>query len=468
LTFRRAFLVGGAALAAWLLFFQGLTDAGVLNVDEPRYASIGREMWGSADWVSPRLWGEVWLEKPPLLYWLVGLGHATGLHGEAAPRGPVALLSVVFLVFYNRFLARQFGSLEAHFATAILATSAGWLAFSRLAVTDLPLAVTFSSAMLLAMPWAVHGDRRWLPVAGAFFGLAVLAKGLVPLALALPLLWWGGRRWKDLLLPVAIGLTVALPWYWLCYTRHGRELVDVLIIQQHFARFLSGEQLHAQPVWFYAPVLIGGLFPWTPLLVFLFRKDLYTDVRLRYLLVWAGFGLIFFSAASGKLPGYLMPLMPAIAALIGVALPRVRRWDWLLITPAILIALVVPVLIELLPAALQQGLSRTSLPLAWSPWMLTVLIPFSFFWLDRTRRFACTAGFVVVVLACALPRALESLEERASARALRLPASWCLGNIHRNWEYGLRYYYPAVSRCDFANPQPQLEQGADGRPQLRR
>src|SRR5688572_16556410 len=98
----------------------------MLGPDEPRYASIGREMARSGDWVTPRLWGEPWFEKPPLLYWMIAAGYRSGLSGEAAVRAPVALMSAGFLFLFFHRLRREFGEKAALYASAILATSAGW------------------------------------------------------------------------------------------------------------------------------------------------------------------------------------------------------------------------------------------------------------------------------------------------------------------------------------------------------
>ena len=175
----------------------------------------------SGDWITPRLWGAPWFEKPALLYWLSGLGFRLGLNAELAPRMPGALIAVAFLAFYWWALRREFSCRAAWLATLILGSSGMWVAYSQNGVTDLPLAATFSAAMLLALPWVARRDTRQLPASAAMFGLAVLAKGLVPLVLAAPLLM--GRHVRDWLrwrvvLPFFL---VALPWYALCYWRNG-------------------------------------------------------------------------------------------------------------------------------------------------------------------------------------------------------------------------------------------------------
>lgn len=177
-----------------VLYLWRLDGMGLVGPDEPRYAAIGREMAQSGDWVTPRLWGEPWFEKPALLYWMTGLGFRGGLGDELAPRVPVVMFSIAFLVFFFWILRREFGDETAWYATAILATSAAWLAFSRVAVTDLPMATAFSAAMLLSLRWLETGDRGRLPIVAGLLGVAVLAKSLVPLVLAVPLIWMGDRK----------------------------------------------------------------------------------------------------------------------------------------------------------------------------------------------------------------------------------------------------------------------------------
>src|SRR5579862_2966122 len=113
-----------------ILYLPGLGSVGFLGPDEPRYASIGREMAHSGDLVTPRLDGQPWFEKPPLLYWMVAAGHWAHLPDEWAARLPVALSSIAFLLFFYWIVRREFSSATALAATAILSTSAGWLAYS--------------------------------------------------------------------------------------------------------------------------------------------------------------------------------------------------------------------------------------------------------------------------------------------------------------------------------------------------
>src|SRR5579864_4815016 len=347
-------LVGVAAI--YFLYFFGLTRTGLLGPDEPRYAAIGKAMADTGDWVTPRLWGEPWFEKPALLYWMTAAGFRAGLDPDLAPRLPVAIASVAFLIYFFVALRREFGDRAAFYATVILGTSAGWLAFSRVAVTDLPMSAALAAAMLPVM------SGRGRVFAGVLLGAAVLGKGLVPLALFLPALWFWRKRPRDLLVLLAVAVAVAAPWYILVTLRNGAPFLEEFFWKHHFERFLTGALQHERPFGFYVPVLIAGLFPWSPLLLLLYEKREHIDARIVFLLIWFAWGFLFFSISRNKLPGYLLPLLPADAALIGIAAagakPRAVKMACLLGACAALLALT-PLVREVLPQALASGLSRT-------------------------------------------------------------------------------------------------------------
>lgn len=436
---------------AYLLYFHGLGSVGLLGKDEPRYASVAREMARSGDWVTPRLWGEPWFEKPALTYWMGAAGFRLGLSPDLAPRLPVALLAVAFLGLYWWILNREFGCRAAGMATLILGTSGMWLGYSQVGVTDLPLAATFSGAMLLCLPWIGRRDARYLPVAAAMLGLAVLAKGLVPLVLALPLLWWLARSPVRLpmLLRISVSfLVVAMPWYLLCYWRNGWPFIEDFILKQHFARITSAALMHVQPWWFYLKWLPGELLPWTPLLLLLTRRVGYRDPRRQFLLALVLFGLLFFSIPINKLPGYVLPLFPAFAALMGVALDEeADARPWLVCCGLVLV--VFPIAAAVLPEAMTRGLSRVARPPFQMAWLLAVT-PALGSWLLEARGkrvaavFAVAAGVTVGVLYLKSAVATE-LNQRVSARDLWGQVSpragdVCVDGLESAWRYGLNYY----------------------------
>ncbi|HYP06955.1 MAG TPA: hypothetical protein VER03_12050, partial [Bryobacteraceae bacterium] len=335
----------------------------------------------------------------------------------------------------------------ALYASGILATSAGWLAYSHVAVTDLPLAATFSAALLLCLPWVRSGGRRGLFVAGILLGLAVLAKGLVPLVLIAPLLWIAGRRWPNLLILAGATLAVALPWYVLCYLRNGDAFIDEFFWKHHFSRFSTTDLLHEQPWWFYVPVLVGLTFPWSPMLVL--APHWPQDNRRKLLLMVVGFGFVFFSAATNKLPGYLLPLLPPLAAILGVRLAEATRVRALLGSCAALL-LLTPLVAGTLPDALAHGLS--SVQIGASSWLamlpIAALGGLTLWFAGREGRtlavatvvFTATLGVIYMKWSM-----FPELDRAVSARPLwrqieAEPESYCEGDLHRAIRYGLAYY----------------------------
>jgi len=437
---------------AYLIYFFGSGAVGLLGPDEPRYASVAREMARSGDWITSRLWGQPWFEKPVLLYWMSGAAFKLGMGPELAPRLPVALLAAGFLGLYWWILRREFGCRAAWLAALILGSSGMWIGYSQVGVTDVPLAATFSAAMLLALPWVARRDTRFLPAVSAMLGLAVLAKGLVPLALATPLVLPlpPAGRLRDLLKPRVIApfCAVALPWYLLCYWRNGWPFLYDFIVVHHFSRFTSNALMHGQPWWFYLPVLAGALLPWTPLWGLLMRPRAYHDPRRVFLLAWIVFGVVLFSASASKLPGYILPLLPAAAALMAVMLDEIAdARPWLICCGLLLVAF--PIVAQVLPAAVSNGLSHAPRPVFETTWLAAATAAVAASVLEgRGRRL----GAVLVLAAGASAgvfylktSAAGELDRSVSARGLWREIDGravCIDNVglKRDWRYGLNYY----------------------------
>ncbi len=449
---KRALTWVAVVVALYALFFYQLTGAGILSADEPRYASIAREMARSGDWITPRLWGSPWFEKPAFLYWVTALGFRLGLNDDWAPRLPVAVLSAAFLVFLWRRLRDEFNARVAWFATVILGTSAQWIGYSHVSVPDVPMTAFFTLAMLLALPW-MRGreDARRLPQAAALMGLAVLAKGLVPLVLCAPLLWEGRRRWRDLLQPRVLGafLATAAPWYLACAWVNGSAFLKKFFIDHHFGRFTNNDLLHEQPVWFYLPVIVAAMFPWVGIAVGSLRVRHFQDPLRRFLLLWILWGLVFFSASTNKLPGYVLPLLPAWALLAALWLDEIRdaRPAWLV--TGLLLSLV-PAVVVVLPQALAHGLSRSDIPLPTWTWLVPVIAVFPAWWLERHQQ-RLTAFLMFGLLAVGgvvflKSEAIAAIDHNVSARTLwrqiePIREQVCVEEpLVRHWRYGLNYY----------------------------
>ena len=444
----------------WLLvpllvvYLSSLGRVGFLGPDEPRYASIGREMAHSGDWVTPRLDGSPWFEKPPLLYWMTGAGHKLHLSDEWAARLPLALVSLAFLWFFHRTLAREFSPRVALAATGILATSAGWVAYSFASVTDLPMSAALGAAMLIGVfgPSAIPSRARQTTVlgiwAGVFLGLAVLAKGFVPLVLIAPVLLVARRMRLAMLGAAAL---VAAPWYILCELRNGPVFWNEFFWKHHVDRFLHPTLDHPQPFWYYVPVLLAGLFPWTPLAGLLFRPKTYRDERIRFLVFWLVFGLVFFSAAQNKLPGYVLPLLPVLAIVLAVALDKTPAAGWW-IGACVVLLIAAPAIASYLPDALLSGVTSAHFSFArlargW-PFALAAAGVFWLAWLGK-REQAMLAATLAALAAIGYFKiaVLPVLDQRYSVRgfwrahAQQLEAvDICVKDVRRDWVYGLNYY----------------------------
>jgi 4-amino-4-deoxy-L-arabinose transferase-like glycosyltransferase len=327
----------------------------------------------------------------------------------------------------------------------MLATSAGWLTYSHVAVTDLPLAAFFSAAVLLSLPWVARGDAGInLTGAAACLGLATIAKGLVPLVLFAPVLVMGWRRLRDWLRPgPLLAFSVcALPWYVLCTIRNGSDFLRVFFLEQQFGRFRSAALQHVQPPWFYIPIFLVLLYPWFPLLAVL-PVNLRRDARVRTLATVVLFGCVFFSVSVNKLPGYLLPLMPAAFALLGLGFSRAKRPAIAVIAPVALLG-GLPLISGIAPHVLaSHGLWSTDIPwmriIAWfsaagiGGGILARCAPKQAFGVA-----AALAGIAFLWFQFAIFPQFDAL---ASARPLWLAEHpQCAPAVSRDMLYGLYYY----------------------------
>ncbi len=435
--------------------------------------------------MTPRLWGSPWFEKPPLLYWFTAAGTKVGLGLELSGRLPVALLSLAFLAISFLLLRREFGSAAAALSTALLATSAGWITYSQLCLTDLPLAVFFSLAVFLALPLlratplGTGLASRFLAI-GVCLGLAILAKGLVPITLSIPLLWFLRAYWRRWWITIIACLAVALPWYLAVYLQNGYPFIQDFFIRHHFERLYSAALQHVQPWYYYVPVLLAGLFPWTPLFAALGFRDSWHAVmadRRRVYLAWVAiFGFVFFSLTRNKLPGYLLPLLPILFALLGAKFEtrRMVETSRLWLVPCALLIATIPLLGTLLPESLSAGrLSLSGLKQVSRAEWFYIAIPVVVLFFAR-RSWAglllvlCVVSGGIYVKGTAFP----ILDSQVSARVLwkeikPLSARVCDYWAGRDWIFGLSFYRGAsIPLCSSGRFEYALRSTGHGPPVL--
>jgi 4-amino-4-deoxy-L-arabinose transferase-like glycosyltransferase len=325
----------------YLCYFQNLGAIGFLGPDEPRYAWIARDMVESGDWVTPRLYGQPWFEKPVLYYWGAALSFKLFGVNEAAARLPGAISALLATLAMAWLAWRVYGAETARWLLLLLPTTVGMIGFSHAAATDMPFAGMLSIAMVFAATLLGLTRNPYLPIVpgtpwrglisfGLFLGLAVLAKGPAAIVLAggAVLLWAAfTKRWRDvlwLLHPAAIlsFCVTTLPWYVIC-SRRNPDFFRIFIVEHNFKRYLTPEFQHVQPFWYYIPILLIAFAPWTFALLWSAAYGALRVLPARrpsaatlLLFCWSAFCIVFFSISKSKLPGYILPAIPAIGLLL--------------------------------------------------------------------------------------------------------------------------------------------------------
>jgi len=326
------------AACALLLFFGGLGAFPLLEPDEGRYAEIPREMLAARDFVTPRLNGVLYFEKPPLYYWL----NAAALSVLERPEVACRLASAFFGlagVGLAWVLGRSLGGRRTALVSAVvLGTSPLWLILSRADIIDMTL--SFFLCATLVCFWLAQERERGAPGErlawhGMFLAaaLATLTKGLIGFVIPGAVIFFYllfARRWRLLLrVPwiggIALFLLVAAPWHVLA-ARRNPDFLWYYFVHEHFLRYATPEANRQQPAWYFVAVLALGLLPWSGLLPAAGRLYRRGAGRLRdrpgliFLACWAGFVFLFFSASQSKLPPYILPAFPPLAVLIALGL----------------------------------------------------------------------------------------------------------------------------------------------------
>ena len=329
------------ALLAVAVYFWGLGRYGLIDPDEGRYAEIPREMIESGDFVTPRLNYVKYFEKPALHYWLTAASFAAFGQNEAAARLFPVLFGLGGCLLTFVAARRMTGSARAGAAAAaVLVSSVLWYALSRLNVIDMTLTFFFTLAMLGYWLWVRGGEgagRRPLLLFYAAMALATLSKGLIGVVLpgGIAVLHLASlRRWRAiprLFSPwgIALYFAIVLPWF-RAVCAANPDFFDFFFVHEHFTRYLTTEHGRYEPFWFFVPILLGGLVPWTGMLWDAFRAARGRGGLLRredglFLSLWFAVPLAFFSLSGSKLVPYVLPCLPPLAVLIGAAVEGILR-----------------------------------------------------------------------------------------------------------------------------------------------
>ena len=477
----------------YVCYFSHLGAVGFVGPDEPRYAWIARDMAETGDWITPRLYAKPWFEKPPLYYWGAAISFKLFGVSEAAARLPSAVGALLATMAIAWLAWRIYGAETARWLLLLLPTTVGMIGFSHAAATDMPFSAMLTIAMVCAavivglVPERSSQDepqraallrdepraalRQWLaPILfGFFLGLAVLAKGPAGVVLCGgAVFFWAlvSKRWRDavrLCHPAAIAAfcLTALPWY-IQVAHRNPDFFRIFIIEHNFKRYLTPEFQHIQPFWFYFPILLLAVFPWTGLTaststcIFRRKMGMQVDALSTYIFCWAFFPLIFFSLSKSKLPGYILPAIPAFVLLTGAALAKMLRAEKMPVPAGFAAIALTPV-----AAATAIGLGEYFRPmgkeLAFRAYgfeclLLSGAAILTIVMLSTRKRHTASIISGIVAWVCLLivtyARPLPSIDRWFSSRTV---ASMVLQNpkmvenvrtlqLPRAWQYGLNFY----------------------------
>ena len=338
----------------YLFLFHNLGKFPLVDIDETRYVNMSRDMLALKDYVTPYLNFEYFLEKPPLYFWLNIISYKIfGSVGIFASRFATAMLGAFSVFFTYIFVLKVMRSKAyALISSCVLLSSSWFLVLSHNAILDmgfmaLSMATIYSAILAL---FVEEKNKKWMWYLGSFFmALSVLMKGLIGIVVPCAVVFFtylylkkAREMFKPLyLIPgLIIFLIIALPWHILVWKEHGMLWFNDYIVKHHFARFVDSSLGlgRKQPFFFYVPVILGGLIPWTFNLIgqacsaiksavkdvkavksikTLFSADSQDRKMLAFALIYAVVTFVFFSASSSKLPTYALALFPALALMIG-------------------------------------------------------------------------------------------------------------------------------------------------------
>jgi len=380
----------GALVAGFVLVsLYVLSIRTLVPPDEGRYAEMAREMFASGDWVTTRLNGIKYFEKPPLQTWMNALTFTLFGLGEWQARLWTGLCGIGSVLLTAWTGTRLFGGRAGLYTGLVLGSCFYWIIGSQVDSVDMGLSgmMTLSlCALLLAQrPGAdARACRNWMLVCWAGMALATLSKGLIGVVLpggvlvAYTLAARDWRLWRRLHLAkgLALFLLIAAPWFILVGIRNP-EQPHFFFIHEHFERFLLKEHHREASAWVFVGLLAAGSTPWLGVLVQSLAAGARrtpdgaaAGFRPRLLaLVWLVFIVAFFSASKSKLPGYILPVFPALALLVGSHLEHVSRKSRM--GTSVLLALAGLALLLTAPFAADfaRHAGEAALYLAYAPWV---------------------------------------------------------------------------------------------------
>jgi len=326
-----AFFVAGTVL------LSGLGSIPLMQPDEGRNAEVAREMAADGSWLVPTLEGHPYLDKPAAYFAMVAVSLRAFGNNAWAARLPSALCGLGILVLLYAFARRYYDDVTAALVVIVVGTAPLVVAFSRLVIMDIALALCTTAAIVAAFVAEAGAvpDRRWHAAGAAAAGLGTLVKGpvgaLVPALVLVLFFCWDGRpralRRVFAVRNFVIVLGLVLPWF-LGLVRAHPEFAHYGLVEESFNRFFTPAFQRGQPFWYFGPIFLATLMPWTllfaPMAFVAWRHRARFAPADRLFITWTVVVLVFFSLSRTKQPGYILP--GVIAA--GVLVARGLGYAW--------------------------------------------------------------------------------------------------------------------------------------------
>ena len=387
-------------IALAIVWFSTTQLVPLLEPDEGRYAEIPREMAATGDWVSPRLDGLKYFEKPPLQYWATAALYNTFGVNEWTARAWPSGLSFMCLLLTWAWVRRVYSEQAALAALAVQGSSSLYIIIGHLNLLDGGFTFWLTGTVLAFMRAQLslqgsRSERNWMLLAWVAAALAVLTKGIVvPVLAGLSLIAYSlvqrdWRSWRRLhiLTGVPLLLLIVVPWF-VAIARRNPEFLKFFFLHEHFARFLTTVHNRVEPWWYFLPLAILAILPWLTDVRAAFRRawseaDADRAFKpLRFLLIYTLVILGFFSISQSKLPAYILPMVPALAIVIGWQVSdrtaALRRVAWIGVALAVMVAV-----------GLVIGMrQRPDVPAMWAPiWgaVAVVLAGFAAFYIRASH-----------------------------------------------------------------------------------
>jgi 4-amino-4-deoxy-L-arabinose transferase-like glycosyltransferase len=310
-------------LLSYIFLFQGIGDYSLKEPDEGRYAEIPREMIELNDYIVPHLNYVRYFEKPPLFYWAVAVSYKCFGVNEWAFRFPNAFSAFLCVIALYIFIRRWINSRTAFISSIILITSFGFFSMSRIVTIDMFFSMWLFLCLLFFYGYYREKKSFFIYAFYCVLGLATLAKGFVPIMLiAVTIIIFLLTEKKISFLKelkwikgISIYCLVVLPWLLMISIRE-KEFFYFFVIDQQILRFLTSKHKRTGSIFYFFPVLLGGMFPWS---LFIPRSmvKLWNKSELRLFIIWSCVVFIFFSISKSKLPPYILPIFPSLSIVIG-------------------------------------------------------------------------------------------------------------------------------------------------------